>query len=122
MRDLLPWLPEAQAARAEVLEKLEVKVKYAGYVRRQERAVQDAARFESHAIPADLDFESIPGMSSEAAAKLTRFRPRDVAQASRIDGVRASDLSLLLVHLERRARAAKASSSSVPPPTETVES
>jgi tRNA uridine 5-carboxymethylaminomethyl modification enzyme len=101
--DLVPHLPAAQAASAEVLEKVEVAVKYDGYVRRQERAVEAAARFESHEIPAGLDFGSILGLSTEASAKLAQLRPRNLGQASRIDGVRAADLSLLLVHLKRHA-------------------
>jgi tRNA uridine 5-carboxymethylaminomethyl modification enzyme len=111
--DLLPWLPEARDARAEVLEKIEVAVKYAGYVRRQERAVEAAARFEAHALPEDLDYGAISGLSAEAVAKLGRFRPRDMAQAGRIDGVRAADLSLLLVHLHRRAALERTSSTAL---------
>jgi tRNA uridine 5-carboxymethylaminomethyl modification enzyme len=99
--DLAEWLPEAGGARADVLERFEVQVKYAGYVRRQERAVAAAAQLESRTLPADLDYARIAGLSTEAAQKLARQRPRDVAQASRIDGVRAADLSLLLVHLRR---------------------
>jgi tRNA uridine 5-carboxymethylaminomethyl modification enzyme len=101
VNDLLHLLPEARAARGEAVEKFEVAVKYAGYVRRQERAVAEAARLESRVIPAHVDFGKIAGLSTEAAAKLERLRPRNVAQASRIDGVRAADLSLLLVHLRR---------------------
>jgi tRNA uridine 5-carboxymethylaminomethyl modification enzyme len=101
-RDLVPWMPEAASVRPEALEKLEVRIKYAGYVRRQDRQVAAAAQLESRPIPADLDFAAIPGLSTEAAQKLGRVRPRNVAQASRIDGVRAADLSLLLVHLQRR--------------------
>ena len=101
VNDMLHLLPEAGAARSEAVEKFEVAVKYAGYVRRQERAVAEAARLESREIPPHIDFGKIPGLSTEAAAKLERQRPRNVAQASRIDGVRAADLSLLLVHLRR---------------------
>jgi tRNA uridine 5-carboxymethylaminomethyl modification enzyme len=108
VRDILRWLPEAQHARPEVHEKLEVSIKYAGYVRRQERSLQDAAQFESRRIPPEFDFGSIAGLSTEAAIKLAHFRPRDMAQASRIDGVRAADLSLLLVHLHRHAQATEA--------------
>ena len=101
--DLAAPLPGAREAGAEVLERVEVAVKYEGYVRRQERAAAEAVRLESQEIPADLAFETIPGFSSEAASKLARLRPRNLGQASRIDGVRAADLSLLLVHLKRRA-------------------
>jgi len=99
--DLLPSLPEAEGMRSDVLEKLEVRVKYDGYVRRQERAVAAAVELESRDLPSQLDYAAIPGLSTEAAQKLARRRPSNVAQASRIDGVRASDLSLLLVHLRR---------------------
>jgi tRNA uridine 5-carboxymethylaminomethyl modification enzyme len=100
--DLLEHIPAAQGASAAVLEKVEVATKYDGYVQRQARSVEAAARFEAQEIPADLAFDRIAGLSAESAAKLSRLRPRNVAQASRIDGVRASDLSLLLVHLKRR--------------------
>jgi tRNA uridine 5-carboxymethylaminomethyl modification enzyme len=101
--DVVEWMPAARGARADALEALEVQVKYAGYVRRQERAVAAAARLESQPLPDDFDYARIPGLSTEAAQKLGRLRPRDVAQASRIDGVRAADLSLLMVHLRRHA-------------------
>jgi ATP-dependent exoDNAse (exonuclease V) alpha subunit len=68
-------LPEARDARPEVVEKLEVQIKYAGYVRRQERDVASAAQLEAHEIPAGLDFTSLAGLSTEAAQKLTRMRP-----------------------------------------------
>jgi len=74
-------------------------------VRRQARDVAAAASLEARALPADLDYARIAGLSAEAAQKLARLRPRDVAQASRIDGVRAADLSLLLVHLRRHETA-----------------
>jgi len=99
--DVLALLPEARDMRSDVLEKLEVRVKYAGYVRRQDRTISAAAELESRDLPAAMDYAAIPGLSTEAAQKLARRRPSNVAQASRIDGVRAADLSLLLVHLRR---------------------
>ena len=109
---LVELLPEARQARPAVLEKLEVRVKYAGYVRRQERDVAAAARLEERHIPGEVDFSSIFGLSSEAAEKLQQQRPRNLAQAGRIDGVRAADLSLLLVHLERLSRQPRAEAAS----------
>ncbi len=106
IRDLLGSVPEAALARGDVLDKLEVRVKYDGYVRRQERAVAAAAQFETRLIPATIDYAAIRGLSTEAAQKLARQRPGNIAQASRIDGVRAGDLSLLLVHLKRAEGAA----------------
>jgi tRNA uridine 5-carboxymethylaminomethyl modification enzyme len=104
LRDLEEVLPEARGVRAEVTEKLEVRVKYAGYVRRQEYEVRAARQLESRALPEGLDYGRMAGLSTEAAEKLGRWRPRDLAQASRLDGVRAADLSLLLVHLQRMER------------------
>jgi tRNA uridine 5-carboxymethylaminomethyl modification enzyme len=102
--DLAPWLLGAPGQRAEVLERVEIQTKYAGYVRRQEREAAELARLEERAIPVGLDFEAVSGLSSEAAQKLSIRRPRTLGQAARIDGVRATDLSLLLVHLERHNR------------------
>ncbi len=104
LSDLVPWLPEAMGSRPEVLERVEIETKYAGYVRRQEREAAAMARLDDQAIPYDLDFGGVSGLSTEAAQKLATRRPRTIGQASRIDGVRAADLSLLMVHLERRAR------------------
>src|SRR5262249_39575311 len=104
VEDVEPLAPGGRDARAGVREKVVVRVKCAGSVRRQEREVAAAPALESRSIPADLDFTALAGLSTEAAQKLARLRPRNAAQASRIDGVRAADLSLLLVHLRRRER------------------
>jgi tRNA uridine 5-carboxymethylaminomethyl modification enzyme len=108
VQELLGLLPEAGGMRSEVLEKIEVQVKYAGYVRRQERDIAAVARLENREFPAGIRYAEILGLSTEAAQKLERQRPRNLAQASRIDGVRAADLSLLLVHLERFGGAMRA--------------
>ncbi len=102
--DLRGIVPEFGRAHPEVLEKLEVKVRYVGYIKRQERNILSARKLEGWNLPDDLKYEEIFGLSSEAIQKLEELRPRTVAQASRIDGVRAADLSLLCVHLERRRR------------------
>ena len=97
-------LPQMRRAHPEVLRKLEVQVRYSGYVRRQERQVEAARRLEERRLPHDIRYREIFGLSAEAAQKLERLRPRTLGQASRIDGVRAADVSLLLVHLERHRR------------------
>ena len=76
-------------------------IKYEGYIRRQERDIAAVARLEGREIPDGIRYTDIHGLSTEAMQKLERQRPRNLAQAGRIDGVRAADLSLLLVHLER---------------------
>jgi tRNA uridine 5-carboxymethylaminomethyl modification enzyme len=107
--DLSGVVPELGAAHPEVVQKLEVRVRYDGYIKRQERDVAAARQMEDRPIPPELEYGKISGLSTEAAQKLGRLRPRTLGQASRIDGVRAADVSLLLVHLERRRREGQAS-------------
>jgi tRNA uridine 5-carboxymethylaminomethyl modification enzyme len=83
---------------------VECAVKYEGYVERQERDARVMRASEAHVIPRDLSFDAVPGLSTEARQKLALKRPETIGQASRIAGVRASDLSLIAVHLERRRR------------------
>jgi tRNA uridine 5-carboxymethylaminomethyl modification enzyme len=84
---------------------IECAIKYEGYVERQGREVRAMRDGESRAIPRDMCFDSVPGLSAEARQKLAQKRPETIGQASRIAGVRASDLSIIAVHLERRRRA-----------------
>ncbi|UCG52609.1 MAG: tRNA uridine-5-carboxymethylaminomethyl(34) synthesis enzyme MnmG [Candidatus Latescibacterota bacterium] len=81
---------------------VECSVKYLGYIGRQEKDIQMVREMEDKPIPLDFPYQEIAGLSTEARQKLTTKRPETVAQASRISGVRASDLSILVVHLERR--------------------
>jgi tRNA uridine 5-carboxymethylaminomethyl modification enzyme len=84
---------------------IECSVKYEGYVERQEREARAMRDGEARVIPRDMSFDSVPGLSAEARQKLALKRPETIGQASRIAGVRASDLSIIAVHLERRRRA-----------------
>jgi tRNA uridine 5-carboxymethylaminomethyl modification enzyme len=87
-------------------EALECAVKYEGYVERQEREVRVVRDQESRVIPRDFSYDRVTGLSAEAREKLRVKRPETFGQASRISGVRASDLSLLAVFLDRHRRAA----------------
>jgi tRNA uridine 5-carboxymethylaminomethyl modification enzyme len=87
-------------------ERVECAIKYEGYIARQSRDVQAMRELEGRVIPAGFAFAGINGMSTEAREKLSRVRPETLGQASRIAGVRAADLSILAVHLERYRRAA----------------
>lgn len=84
---------------------IECAVKYEGYVERQSREARAMRDGEARVIPRDMSFESVPGLSAEARQKLALKRPETIGQASRIAGVRASDLSIIAIHLERRRRA-----------------
>ena len=108
MGDLLPLI-DGLAEQAQGLEKpIECAIKYVGYIKRQERDLRVVREMERRLIPADFSYDTLQGLSTEARHKLATKRPETVAQASRIDGVRASDLSLLVVYLERFRRLTKA--------------
>lgn len=86
---------------------VETIVKYAGYVARQSTEVARLHRLEDRTIPPYVEYEKIEGMRSESREKLEKIRPRTVGQAARIAGVAPSDISVLLVHLERDSRRAE---------------
>jgi tRNA uridine 5-carboxymethylaminomethyl modification enzyme len=88
---------------------IENEIKYAGYVRKQERLLRQQQRLEGLVCPRDFDYGTLHALSFEAREKLNRFRPETIAQASRIDGVRAGDLAVLVIHARRHARAARPS-------------
>jgi tRNA uridine 5-carboxymethylaminomethyl modification enzyme len=96
-----------QPLSAEAAEQVQIGVKYAGYIERQQEDVRRAAEHEQQALPADLDYAAVPGLSIEVRQKLGRARPQTLGQASRVSGVTPAAISLLLVHLrKRRARPA----------------
>ena len=80
---------------------LELKVKYEGYIQRQDRAVERFSRMEGIRIPEDFDYDSVDGISTESREKLEAVRPTSIGQASRISGVRPSDITVLLVYLKQ---------------------
>jgi tRNA uridine 5-carboxymethylaminomethyl modification enzyme len=84
-------------------EALEIRVKYDGYIRREKRTADRLLSLERMRIPEDFSY-GIQALSTEAREKLERFRPLTLGQASRISGVRTSDLSILMIHLERLRR------------------
>ena len=100
---LVPFLEDAGMPPG-VHPHVECSVKYRGYLDRQQRDVETVREMEGKAIPPDFPYETIAGLSTEARQKLARKRPETVGQASRIAGVRASDLSIIVIHLERHRR------------------
>jgi tRNA uridine 5-carboxymethylaminomethyl modification enzyme len=90
----------------EVSERVEVAVKYEGYIARQNDRVQRLRDLEERAIPGWIDYSSLRGISTEAREKLRAVMPRTIGQASRISGVTPADISLLLVHVDRLVRSA----------------
>jgi tRNA uridine 5-carboxymethylaminomethyl modification enzyme len=90
---------------ADVAEQVEIQAKYEGYIERQREEVARRAEFESRALPPDLDYREVRGLSAEVQQKLNRHRPETIGQAARISGVTPAAISLLLVHLKRGFRA-----------------
>ncbi len=87
----------------DVAAQVEVQVKYAGYLERQREEIERQRRHEQTRIPADFDYDRVRGLSAEVALKLKRSLPVTLGQAARISGVTPAAISLLLVHLQRRA-------------------
>jgi tRNA uridine 5-carboxymethylaminomethyl modification enzyme len=83
----------------EVLEQIEIEMKYEGYIARQQEQVERFEKLESQAIPADFDYARVKSLSVEGREKLMKVRPASIGQASRISGVTPSDVSVLMVYL-----------------------
>ncbi len=88
--------------REQVELQLEVQAKYAGYIDRQEREIAKHARQESLRLPEDIDYDAVDGLSNEARQKLAAARPTTLGQASRLEGMTPSAVSLLLIHMKKR--------------------
>ena len=88
---------------AEVIEQVEIEIKYEGYIERQKRQVEQYKKMEKHKIPNWMDYDEVPSLRLEARQKLKAFRPVSVGQASRISGVSPADISVLLVYLEHES-------------------
>ena len=89
---------------ADVIEQVEIEIKYEGYIIRQQRQVEQYKKMEKKRIPADIDYNEISSLRLEARQKLIAYKPVSVGQASRISGVSPADISVLLVYLERYGR------------------
>jgi tRNA uridine 5-carboxymethylaminomethyl modification enzyme len=92
---------EAPPVPPEVMEQLEILHKYDGYIKRQEETARKFAQGEAKSIPADFDYEGVPGLSGEIREKLQQVRPRSLGQAARISGVTPAALAVLMVYLKR---------------------
>ncbi len=99
--DLSPFDPQRPALDDEVKGQVEITVKYQGYIDRQLRQVEEMRRLESRPLPHGLDYSSLTGLRLEAREKLSRIRPLNLGQASRISGVSPADIAVLMVALER---------------------
>lgn len=87
----------------DVYEQVEILIKYDGYLKRQEYQVEQGSKLEKYRIPDDIDYAKLEHISSETRDKLSKIRPKTLAQASRIGGVKPADISVLMVMLDRHS-------------------
>ena len=85
----------------EVIEQININIKYDGYIRRQQKQVEQFKKLEMKRIPDDIDYDAIKSLRIEAVQKLKKYRPLSIGQASRISGVSPADISVLLVYMEQ---------------------
>ena len=99
--DIGPFDPERPVLPASVTEEVEIQVKYAGYLQRQLKQVEEFKKEESRLLPENLDYEKVIGLRLEARQKLSEIRPVSIGQAGRISGVSPADIAVLLIYLEQ---------------------
>ena len=99
---LLNFIPAPQETLdRHVIEQVEIQLKYAGYIKKEEVKVERMKRMEAKRIPADIDYEDIDGLATEGRQKLEKIRPETLAQASRISGVNPADIAILSVYVRQ---------------------
>ena len=99
--DLAPFDPGRPELPLAVTQEVQIQVKYAGYLARQEKQVAEFKKEESRLLPEAMDYDSIAGLRLEARQKLSEIRPVSIGQASRISGVSPADIAVLLIYLEQ---------------------
>ena len=82
-------------------EQVEIQIKYEGYIKLQEKQVEEFKKLEKKLLPENMDYNKVKGISLEARQKLNDYKPASVGQASRISGVSPADISVLLIYLEQ---------------------
>ncbi|MBU1598569.1 hypothetical protein KKG61_00425 [bacterium] len=85
----------------DVVEQIEIEVKYEGYIRRQRQEIEEMRKMECIAIPPDFDYNRIISLSNETKDKMSKVRPLSLGQAGRIPGIRPADISILMLYLKR---------------------
>ena len=99
--DIAPFDAARPALALSVTEEVEIQIKYAGYLARQEKQVEEFRKEESRLLPDNMDYNSIAGLRLEARQKLSEIRPVSIGQAGRISGVSPADIAVLLIWLEQ---------------------
>jgi tRNA uridine 5-carboxymethylaminomethyl modification enzyme len=94
-------LPGVGSLSADIASQIEIRIKYAGYIAKQDKQIERFAKMENKLIPVNLDYARVTGLRNEARQKLTKFTPRSLGQALRISGITPADVTLLAIHLDR---------------------
>lgn len=100
--DLAPFDPDRPALPAVIREQVEIRIKYAGYIDRQERDVEQYRKLQSRPLPPELDYSTIDSIRLEARQKLNAVKPLNFGQAARISGVSPADITALMIYMETR--------------------
>ena len=98
---LAPFDADRPSLANDICEKVEIEIKYEGYIKRQQAQVDEMLRLENKVIPKDFDYSSVRGLRLEAVEKLCKIKPENIGQASRISGVSPADISVLLIYLSK---------------------
>ena len=101
-RDLAVFDENAPVLEHDIIDKLEINVKYEGYIKTQTEKISQMKRLEEKKLPADFDYKKISGLRLEAQEKLNKYKPLNIGQAGRISGVNPADISVLLIWLSGR--------------------
>ena len=101
--DIAPFDPDRPELPAAVTEEVQIQLKYAGYLQRQLRQVEEFKKEEARLLPESIDYHAIAGLRLEAKEKLSAIRPMSIGQAGRISGVSPADIAVLLIYLEQRS-------------------
>ncbi len=99
--DLAPFDVERKSLPEAVIEQVEIEIKYEGYIKKQLAQVEQMHRLEEKRIPDDINYSAVHGLRLEAVEKLSRVRPLNIGQASRISGVSPADVSVLLIYIQK---------------------
>ena len=102
--DTAPFDPARPQLSRAICAQVEIRLKYDGYIKRQLREVEEFTKLEVRPLPADIDYDDIPGLRIEAREKLKKIRPASFGQAGRISGVSPADVSVLMIYVESKNR------------------
>ena len=104
----MPFDPERPELSAVIREQVEIRIKYAGYIERQERDVEQYRKLQSRPLPPDLDYGEVNSLRLEARQKLNAVKPLNFGQAARISGVSPADITALMIYMETHRKEEKA--------------